>query len=105
MQKTEIVEKLGDATFQAAMLADPHQALRKIGVELPTTTEIKVVRNSKDNLNIAMPVANASDTALADDQLEQLSAGEIFISLLVVVGVGAAVTSGAAIGLGVSQAT
>ena len=103
MQKTEIVEKLGDADFQAAMLADPHQALRNIGVELPATTEIKVVCNSKDNLNIAMPVANASDTALSDDQLGQLSAGEIFISILVAVGVGATVATGAALGYGAGE--
>ena len=101
MQKTEVVKKLGDADFQAAMLANPHQALRKIGVELPASTEIKVVRNSKDNLNIAMPVANASDTALADDQLGQLYAGEIIIALTVVFGVGtavAAVATGASLG-------
>ena len=98
MQKTEIVKKLGDADFQAAMLADPHQALSKIGIEIPTTTEIKIVCNSKDNLNIAIPVANASDTALSDDQLGQLSAGEIFISILVTVGVGAAIGLGVSVG-------
>ena len=105
MQKTEIVTQLGDSNFQAALLANPHQALRKVGMEIPATTEIKVVRNSKDSLNLVIPVANASDSELSDDQLGQLSAGEIFISLLVVVGVGAAVTTGAAIGLGVSEAT
>ena len=88
MQKTEIVKKLGDATFQAALLANPHQTLSKIGVEIPTTTEVKVVRNSKDSLNLVIPPDNASDVALSDDQLGQLSAGEIILSVIAIVGLG-----------------
>ena len=94
MQKTEIAQKLGDATFQAALLANPHQALRKAGVEIPVTTEVKVVRNGKNSLNLVIPSDNASDTGLSDDQLGQLSAGEIIFSVLVLVGIGAVVVGG-----------
>ena len=84
MQQTEIIKKLGDANFQAALLASPKEALHKAGVEVPATTEVKVVRNSKDVVNIAIPANNVSDTVLSDDQLGQLSAGEIVFSLLIV---------------------
>ena len=96
MQKTEIAQKLSDATFQAALLANPHQALRKAGVEIPSTTEVKVVRNSKNSVNLVIPSENASDTGLSDDQLGSLSAGEIIFAVLAVVGVGAIVAGGVA---------
>ena len=98
MQKTEIAQKLGDATFQAALLANPHQTLSEIGMEIPTTTEVKVVRNSKGSVNIVIPEENASGTALSDDQLGQLSAGEIIFSIIIVAGGAAIIGAGAAAG-------
>ena len=105
MQKTEIAQKLGDATFQATLLANPHQALSKIGMEIPATTEVKVVRNSKNSVNIVIPEENASGTTLSDDQLGQLSAGEIIFAVLAIVGVGAVVAGGVggAVGVALSE--
>ena len=106
MQRTDVFNQLlGDADFQASLLDNPRQALRKAGVEVPASTEVKVVRNSKDSMNLVVPVQNSSYTVLSDDDLTYLSAGEIFVSILVVVGIGAAVATGAALGYAASEHT
>ena len=99
MQRNEFLKRLYDTDFQAALLANPQQALREVGVEVSASAEVKVVRNSKDSLNLVIPVANASDSELSDDELGQLSGGEIIFTAIVatlVVGgtVGAAALGG-----------
>ena len=85
MQRTDVFNQLlGDADFQASLLDNPRQALRKAGVEVPASTEVKVVRNSKDSMNLVVPVQNSSYTVLSDDDLTYLSAGEIIFAILAV---------------------
>ena len=84
VQQTEIIKQLGTADFQAAVLANPHQALRKIGVEMPADTEVKVVRNSKHSLNVVIPVPDVPSTALSDNELAQLAAGEVVLAIIAI---------------------
>ena len=100
MQRDELLKKLGDTDFQNKLLANPKEALHKAGVKVPATTEVKVVRNSKGSLNMVMPIPNPQSTELSDDDLGKLSAGEIFITMFVAVGLGVAATA-TAVGLGV----
>ena len=103
MQRNEFLKRLYDTDFQAALLANPQQALRKAGMELPATTEVRVVRNSKDNLSVVIPVANASDSELSDEELGKLSGGEIiFTAIIATLVVGGTVGAAALGGWGAS---
>ena len=85
MQKNDVFNQLlGDADFQASLLDNPRQALHKAGVDVPASTEVKVVRNSKDSMNLVVPVQNSSYTVLSDDDLTYLSAGEIIFAIIAV---------------------
>ena len=107
MQKTGIVKQLGDSDFQAKLLADPHQTLRENGVDLPASTEVKVVRNSKTSVNIVVPASNSEEMALSDSELATLAAaGEVILAVtfisLSVAGIVAAI---GATGLTIAHAT
>ena len=96
MENIKFLKKLGDAGFQAALLANPQQALREVGVELPATTEVKVVRNSsKDDIYVVVPPYVEPSTGLSDDDLGKLAAGEIIGILMAITVIGTAVGVGA----------
>ena len=96
---TQLIKQLGDPGFQASLLADSRQALREAGVDVPATTEIKVVRNSKDSLNVIIPPNIQDKTSLSDEELEELAAGEAIISILVGATFSTIIASGIAGGL------
>ena len=86
MHKMEFIKQLGDVGFQKSLLANPHEALRKVGMELPATTEIKVVSNSEGVANFVFPAGSAEVATLSDDELAHISsAGEIFTSVILAV--------------------
>ena len=103
MQRAEFLNKLGDANFQVALLANPRKALRKVGVEVPASAEVKVVRNSKNSVNVVIPVHNTTSKILSDDQLGQLAAGEILVSAIFAIGFTGIVAAGL-VGWGITEA-
>ena len=100
MQISQLTEKFNDHAFQSELQKNPHKALQKVGVKLPSSTEIKVVCNTSDSLHVVIPVSDA-ESVFTDEQLEDVAAGEIFITLAIVGGVvgGGVLVAGAAIGI------
>ena len=103
MHTTEFIEQLGDSDFQDALLANPRQALVKVGVEVPATIEVKAVRNSKDNAYVVIPAHSAEAITLSDDELGQLSAGDFIVATVVGIGV-ATIVAGLAAAIGLTIA-
>ena len=107
METKKLIEQFVDPNFQGQLLENPHQALKKVGVDVPNTTQVKVVRNSKDCLHIAMPPSGTAPLTLSDDELSQIAAGDLLIasfvgfSFLVVAGVAGALLT---IGVGAAYA-
>ena len=88
---TEFLKNVSNPAFQAELLENPHQALQKTGIQLPSDVQIKVVRHGKDCINIVMP-PSAEQTMLSDDELMQIAAGEGILAVATIV---AGVTLGA----------
>ena len=89
MEMIPIVKKLGDSDFQAKLLADPHRTLATANIKVPATTQVKVVRNSSDNMYIVLPTDYSTVATLDDEELLQIASGE---AILIAAGIISVVT-------------
>lgn len=66
-----------DPAFRAALLSDPKAAIEKeTGVSLPDNVRVQVVEQSKDLLNLVLPMDESSGSAeLSDKELEAVAGG------------------------------
>lgn len=62
-----------DAEFRARMDADPHAVLAGIGMEVPAGVEIRVVRNTKETLNLVLVQMGSS--YLPDEAMNEIAGG------------------------------
>ena len=90
MQNLAVFEQLGDADFQEKLIAEPQQTLAQVNIKVPTTTQVKVVRNERDRVYMVIPVKHAKVSAITDEDLTQIVAGEAalyigFVATLAVV--------------------
>ena len=112
MEVSKFISHFNNQDFQVRLMENPHQALQSVGVNIPAQTKVKVLRNSKENLNFIMPTLNdlvdnqgKGDWLLSDEDLEKISAGElglvgtliVFGTAITVVVAGLAATIGASI--------
>lgn len=75
-EKEKIVQKAReDETFKKELLADPHQAIARVGVNITGDIEIKVLEESARVAYLVLPV-NLEE--LMDEDLDMLSAGICF---------------------------
>ena len=84
MEMAGFIKNLEDSSFQAELLQSPHKTLQKIGVEISPTTQVRVVRNSEDSINMIVPAKSSDITTLSDEQLTHIAAGEAIISYIAV---------------------
>ncbi len=105
----EIVGALGVSELNAeqakAFAANPNQAIAALGVDT-MDIEFKVVENSGKDVHITLPFYTEVDAMHAemikDETLNQISGGEIFISIGIVGGIMAGVGIAGALGVGVT---
>ena len=95
MNKSEILRNFVEPGFQKEILKEPRQTLKKLGVNISENTEIKVVRNNKNELNVVIPTSVHSETMLSDSDLAWVTAGEVIGVALIGVGSVGAVIAGA----------
>jgi len=62
-----------DAEFRARMDADPHAVLARRGVEVPADVEIRIVRNTKETLNLVL--VRAESSYLSDEAMNEIAGG------------------------------
>ena len=80
------MNQLNEPSFQAQLMQNPRQALQKLGVEIPSTTEIKVLRNTKNSINLVVPMKGSMNDnySFSDNQLANIAAGEIYIAAIAI---------------------
>lgn len=61
-----------DDDFRKRLLSDPAETLRTEGINLPPEVNVKVLENTADLYHLVLP---AKQKALADEALEQVTAG------------------------------
>lgn len=98
-----------DAELDKAFAADPKGALQsEAAMNLPADVEVRAVRNSADEINIAIPAhavlgSDAVRNAISEDDMRQISGGEV-IGLVIGAIVAGTAAAGAVAGAGVATA-
>ncbi len=64
-----------DADYKARLKSEPHAALAEVGIEVPKTTDIKVVEDTADTRNIVLPATPDDMSDMSLDELEKIAAG------------------------------
>jgi hypothetical protein len=74
--ETEIIRRaVQDSAYKALLLKNPKAAAEEMEVDIPDSITFTVLQNSKDELNLVLPV-NPSDTELSDADLEAVAGGK-----------------------------
>ena len=77
-ERTELMARLAtDDALREAIKADPREALRREGVDIPDGMEVKVVESTPDTLYIALPrkAEGGAEGELSDAELEGVAGG------------------------------
>lgn len=73
----EVLKKAGgDKDFKKALVDNPKETIRRLGVQVPEGVEIRVVEESPQVLYLVLPV-NLDE--LTDEQLDNVAAGSCSI--------------------------
>ena len=84
MNSIELIKQIGNPDFQGQLLENPHQALKEIGADVATSTEIKVVRNSKDNIHLVIPTIGIKQSDIPDEELQQVVASGAVLAAIAI---------------------
>ena len=107
MKKNELsalfLQQIQNPSFCKQLQEKPHETLKSLGIQADDGTQIKVVQNTSEIINMIVPAFdNTSGNSYSDDDLEAISAGELVVAIGAVVTF-TALTAIAAIGVGVWQ--
>jgi nitrile hydratase alpha subunit len=70
-----IAKAWSDPAFKAKLLADPHAALKELGVAVSAGKTVKVVENADRQLHLVLPPKPAGQ--LSADEADRLSADRV----------------------------
>jgi hypothetical protein len=65
-----------DAELRRRLLATPQEVLAEEGIDVPDGVAVRVVENTPGVLTLVLPAPNGDD-AVADEDLDAISGGEI----------------------------
>lgn len=82
-------ECANDDTLDRDFVADPKSTIKKtVGLDIPTDASMRTVRNTADEVNIAIPAYAALDSVAAKEALKEadmrkIAGGEVVIAAIV----------------------
>lgn len=69
----KVIEKAQtDHVYKAKLIADPHAALRELGIVVPAGVTVKVVENSAAVFHLVLP---ATEQEMTEESLAKVAAG------------------------------
>ncbi len=70
-----IAKAWSDPAYKARLVADPHAALREMGLDPGADFAITVVEDSADTVHLVIPNSPAGSDSLSTEQMEGVAAG------------------------------
>ena len=67
-----------NADFKDALLADPRKVMsEELGMEIPSSTKVEVLQETKDTFYIVLPKGSSEGEELDDSDLEKVAGGAL----------------------------
>jgi len=70
-----IAKAWSDPAFKARLKANPHEALREIGLDPGADAAITVVEDTADTVHLVIPNSPAGSAEIDEEELMQIAAG------------------------------